>query len=96
MASTTATRCPTCRCSIHTPARTWEVKCVQCGLMKYPLAVEDPEPYTCRLCLSVPPEKRAARSEAAKRGQATRRDASVASLDGEEGPKIPEEGHDGH
>lgn len=64
--------CLTCGCTLHGTPRTWEVTCVVCGEKKYPMSVENPAPFTCRLCLATPPEKREAARGAALRGRATK------------------------
>ena len=44
--------CPTCGCEIHQAPKGWQVNCVACGELRWPSAVSDPSPYTCRRCLS--------------------------------------------
>ena len=52
---------------------TYEVRCAQCGQLKWPRLPERPERYVCVLCRAIPPMEAAKRRETAHRAQATRK-----------------------
>jgi len=68
-----APTCPTCGCPIHARPRSWEVVCVSCGEKRWPMAVIEPDPYTCVRCGVTSAEKRAAARAAGQKSAESRR-----------------------
>jgi hypothetical protein len=80
-----ASGCATCGCQGHGQA--WQVTCVRCGGEKWPMAVERPVGYVCRLCQAIAPETAASRKAAGQKATATKRQkARVESPDVRGGP----------
>ena len=64
--------CPTCGCTIHTPARVWEVRCSFCEELRWPYRAHEPEKgWICLRCSSLSPRTRETRREASIRGTRT-------------------------
>jgi hypothetical protein len=59
--------CPTCGCTRHAVAQSWQVTCAVCGQERWPTAVARPAAYVCVGCQATPPAVRASRAVAAQK-----------------------------
>lgn len=66
--------CPSCGCLTHELSRVWQVQCQACGELRWPMAINRPDPYTCVRCTAgAGSGMRESRRQASLQGLAKRR-----------------------